>query len=351
MNSRLFKTLFECIIFVLFILFTSCKDDPVTSSNPAGINSYDDIIITKVSSNDTILNVYGLNLTSMKYRFMTNIGLGLSKCYSNKILLGKIGGAFYYSNAYVFDILSGAYTTIPRGNYYPFYYSISPDARKILFTTDADNYLVLSNPDGTWMKELSKDIRGTENLAEFSKDSKWIAFVEKDQNYQSAIYIIDTSGSTKMKVIDINEPLSGDTFDWSPDNKTIVFSNKNSSSKENICKVNTDGTGYVNLTNSNFHQRYPQFSPDGQYIAFTELASSGITDVIYMRMDGTAIINITNTPNQHESSPTWSPDSKKILYRKAPSMGGYGNFYVYDIATTNSVVIDSVFNVDWNYTK
>lgn len=350
MNSKHFLVFFESIILILLISLSSCKDNSV-NSNQGVITASDDIIITKSSVNDSANKIYGLNLSSMKLRYLTNIGLNLTKCYSGKILLGKIGGAFYYSSAYVFDILSGAYTTIPRGNYYPCYFSLSPDAKKILFTCDVENLLVIANADGTGIRELSKDIRGTEYLAEFSRDGRQIAFVEKNQSYQSAIYVIDTSGNNKTFVINIESPSSGDTFDWSPDNKTIVFSNKNSSAKENICKVNTDGTGYINLTNSNFNQVRPEFSPDGQYIAFEELGSSGITDIMYMKADGSGIVNISNTASEHESQPSWSPDGKKILYCKPLLYGGINNYYVYDINTQSSVKIDSVFNANWNYTR
>jgi dipeptidyl aminopeptidase/acylaminoacyl peptidase len=333
-------------IYLLLVLLSSCSNDnPV--SNPPITTGKDDIILTK-NPHDSTVNVYGLNLSTMKQRYITNLGIGISNVFNNKVLLAMFG-YYYFKDINLFDINTNVYNTIPIYSDYPFYLSLSPDASKVLYTTDEGNMLVVINSNGTNRRIFSTDIRGTETLAEFSPDGKQIAFVEKNSSYQSAIYIIDTSGNNKFKVMNISEPISGDRLGWSPDCKTIAFANKTIAVRNNIWKVNIDGSDSVNLTNYEYYESNPAFSPDGHYIAFVRYGSSGYTDIMYMKSDGSNIINLTNTPNEHEHMPSWSPDGKKIMYYKG--LGGFNRFYIYDIASQNIVQIDTVFNAFWNYTK
>lgn len=350
MIIKIINTNFYLILFLIITLSFSCEDDVINNNGNPVYTFDDDIIVTKYKLNDTIMRIYGIKLSDMKLRYITNIGFCYSKCYEGRIILANFNQYCLYP-AYIFNLKSGSYSLIPIGNYYPFYYDISPDASKILFTTDAGNYLVVVNADGTGMREFSQDIRGTETLVSFSRDGNKIAFIEKNQNYKSVIYTIDTSGNNKNVVLDIEEPNNSDCLSWSLDNRTIVFSNKNSSFKYNICKVNIDGTGYTNLTNSNNHQLRPEFSPDGLHIAFEDLGLTGIKDIIIMNPDGSNQVNITNTVSVHENRPCWSPDGKKILYYKSLEYGGLNNCYIYDINTKSTVVIDTVLNAVWVYSK
>jgi hypothetical protein len=351
MNIKIAKSNYYLVLILIITFFLSCKDNSVNNNgNPINYAFDDDIIVTKFKLNDTIMRIYGIKLSDMKLRYITNIGFCFSKCYVGKIILANFS-QYCLSPAYIFNLKTGSYSLIPVSNYYPYYYALSPDASKVLFTTDAGNYLIVLNVDGTGMREISQDIRGTETLAEFSRDGSKIAFIEKNQNYKSVIYTIDTSGNNKNVVLDIEEPDNSDRLSWSPDNKTIVFSNKNSSFKYNICKVNINGTGYTNLTNSNNHQLRPEFSPDGLYIVFEDLGSTGIKDIIVMNPDGSNQVNITNTASVNEFFSSWSPDGKKILYSKSLEYGGLNNCYIYDINTKSTIVIDSVLNALWVYSK
>lgn len=333
-------------VLILLLTLASCSNDnPVNNSPVSGL--FDDIILTK-NPHDSALFIYGLNLSTMQQRYITDMGIVSSNVYNNKFLLGKIG-YYSYAEIYLYDLKTNVYNLIPRGTEAPYYVTLSPDANKVLYTTDQNNLLVVLNSDGTNSRIFSTDIRGTETLAEFSPDGKQIVFVEKNSSYQSAIYTIDTSGNNKFKVVDISEPGSSARLSWSPDKKSIAFANKTTSTRNNIWKVNTDGSGMINLTNNEYRESNPLFSPDGQYIAFVRYGSSGISDIMYMKIDGSNIINLTNTADVHEYEPSWSPDSKKIMYYKG--LGGINRFYVYDITTQNVVQADTIFTAYWNYTK
>lgn len=330
-------------IILLFITLASCNNNNPVNNTPV-TNSFDDIILTK-NPHDSALYVYGLNLGTMKQRYITDKGFAISNVYNNKVLLANMG-YFYLRDIYLYDIKTNLYNSIPIGSDYPVYISLSPDASKLLYTTDAGDMLVVLNSDGTNRRVFSTVMSGRETLAEFSPDGKKIAFVERNP---SAIYTIDTSGNNKFKVTDISEQNSGAKLAWSPDGKTITFVRMNTSNFDNIWKINVDGSGLVNLTNYVYHESNPIFSPDGQYIAYMQYGYSGIPDVVYMKSDGSNKINLNNTPTEYETFPSWSPDGKKIMYHTGS--GGSYRFLLYDLATQTTVQADTAFTAYWNYTK
>lgn len=348
MIIKIVKINLYLILFLAVTLSLSCKDNSVSNSGePGNYTTDDDIIITKIKLNDTILKIYGLRLSDMKLRYITNIGFCYSKCYSDKFIITNFN-QYCLSPAYLFNLKTGGYSLIPIGNYYSYNYDISPDADKVLFTTDEGNYLVVVNADGTGMREFSQDIRGTETLVRFSRDGSKIAFIEKNINYKSVIYTIDTSGNNKSAVLNIEEPNNDGCLSWSPDNKIIVFGNKNSSFVYNICKVNIDGSGYINLTNSNNQQYRPEISPDGLHIVFEEIDNASY-EIKIMDIDGSNMINITNTPTSNEHMPSWSPDGKKVMYCQSIDYGGLNNCCIYDLNTKGTIVVDTVLNAFWVY--
>jgi Tol biopolymer transport system component len=345
---RITQNVITYIILILIIVFSfSCKENAVNNSGIPYTND-DDIILTKGRISDTILRVYGLRLSDMRLRYIASVGICYSNCYMGKIIAINFSQYCFRPN-YLLNVMTGGYSEIPIGNYYPVHFSFSPDANKILFTTDGGNYLVVANADGTGMKELSQDMRGTETLAEFSRDGSMIAFMEKNINYKTILCTIDTSGNNKNVILDIEEPNSGDNLSWSPDNKSVVFANRTSAYKYNIFFINIDGTGYKNLTNSDWHQFRPEFSPDGLHVAYEELNASDY-DIMMVNSDGSDIKNITNTPSENEHFPSWSPDGKKLMYQKTIDRG-FIRYYIYDLSTHNSVYVDSIVSARWVYSR
>ena len=84
---------------------------------------------------------------------------------------------------------------------------------------------------------------------------------------------------------------------------------------DDICVVNTDGTGLATLAGGSGCQMYPRWSPDGSKIVFAESApgEKDPADVWVVNADGTGKRQLTKGPirNLH---PAWSPDGKQIAY-------------------------------------
>ena len=57
---------------------------------------------------------------------------------------------------------------------------------------------------------------------------------------------------------------------------------------------------------------------DKGWIAYGTRSATGDWDIFLMRPDGSGSHNITNTPETNEVAPRFSPDGKKMLYRRLP---------------------------------
>jgi TolB protein len=113
-----------------------------------------------------------------------------------------------------------------------------------------------------------------------------------------ALFVVNADGSDLRELTpwSLN---AGDSPDWSPDGKQILFKAPASVQHGNLYTIATDGTGLHRLTN------YPartavflgSFSPDGRWITFAKSA-----DVFVMRVDGTGARQVSRGVS------AWSPD-------------------------------------------
>ena len=104
-----------------------------------------------------------------------------------------------------------------------------------------------------------------------------------------------------------------DTYDLSPDGKTIAFTVTTYNMDENkgntdIYLVKSDGSNLRTLKNSDKNESGPKFSPDGKTIAFTR--GGNIWTCNYDGSDERQITDISTGA----SGIVWSPDGTKILF-------------------------------------
>lgn len=79
-----------------------------------------------------------------------------------------------------------------------------------------------------------------------------------------------------------------------------------------LYSVGTDGSGLEQLTNREINLSWqPAASPDGKKIAYV-VEKEGRSDLQVMNLDGSGNVNLTDT-NKGYWSPTWSPDGKTIV--------------------------------------
>ncbi len=191
-------------------------------------------------------------------------------------------------------------------------YKWSPDNKRIAYT--------MNNPDTEEEKKNKKEKRDMKVL---------------DTNYKySHLYTItiekDSKGERNVKRL-----TSGDfhinSFDWSPDGKTIAFEHQIFSSPDvwstnNISSVPSDGGMITSLVSWKGADRFPRYSPDGKWLAFT--SDNGDPKwafhayVYIMPAQGGEPKRLASTPDSNVSQFfvkffDWSYDSKEINVTEA----------------------------------
>jgi TolB protein len=220
--------------------------------------------------------------------------------------------------------------------------SLDQHKTKIAYTLNENNddLICVMDHDGSNEKKLTKGITPC-----WSPDGRKIAFAaEKDGNWD--IYYMNADGTEITRLT--THPAEDVYPSWSPDGSMIAFNSERSGSSQ-IWRTNvTDGDGkdawgynLTQLTKDTPHKRVNNFhswSPNGLWLAF-EADRDRDDPEIYLAnaVDGTNQQRLTFTRALDEV-PSWSPDSKKILFSSdmhdEPQSRNY-DIYIMDIDGSN----------------
>jgi dipeptidyl aminopeptidase/acylaminoacyl peptidase len=166
----------------------------------------------------------------------------------------------------------------------------------------------------------------------WSTDGKWIAYVSMQDSGRGDIYLVSPDGSS-------NVPLAETTADeaspvWAPDSEQLAFIERTAAGPR-LLVMDLQPRTLRELTSMDATNL--QWSPNGQYIAF-------VADPLQLRRDerrdnldifiiptrgGPVRLLTPGTPRFRDSSPSWSPDSKYIVY--ASEETGFSNLNIVDI--------------------
>lgn len=183
--------------------------------------------------------------------------------------------------------------------------TVSPDGKKIIFTSMRDGDLDLYSMDknGKNVKRLTTEL-GYDGGAFFSPDSKQIVFrayhpkteaeiaryklrlsedLIEPNNFE--IWVMNADGTNKRQVTKLGAASFAPFF--TPDGKKIIFCTNNFASdprKRNfdLALINVDGTGLERVTFEETFDGFPMFSPDGKKLVFASnrnAAKTGDTNV------------------------------------------------------------------------
>lgn len=183
--------------------------------------------------------------------------------------------------------------------------TVSPDGKKIIFTSTRDGDLDLYSMDanGKNVKRLT-DALGYDGGAFFSPDSKQIVFRAYHPKSQAEIarykqrlsedliepnnfevWTMNADGTNKRQITKLGAASFAPFF--TPDGKRIIFCTNYFATDQrkrnfDLAMINVDGTGLERITFNETFDGFPMFSPDGKKLVFASnrnAAKTGDTNV------------------------------------------------------------------------
>jgi TolB protein len=203
---------------------------------------------------------------------------------------------------------------------------VQKTAMQITFESTRDgNFEIYSmNDDGTNVVRLTRS-EGWSRFPAWSPDGSVIVFSSNRKHRGGfELYTISPDSALNFPTVITETRNVNVRANWSPDGKQLVFHSSRGGPYE-IWKMNADGSGAVNLTNSDKLEDEPAWSPDGRKIAFVVNTGENTSDIWVMDTDGSHWEQLTHGENQGNYSPSWSPDSSQIVYIS----GNYPDAQVY----------------------
>lgn len=228
-------------------------------------------------------------------------------------------------------------TNDPANDVFPAW---SPDGAKITFSSDradAGNLDVyVMNADGSGVTRLT-NAPGEDRGTSWTSDGQTIVFHssrDRDATHTFDIFTMNPDGTNQTKIFTNGSAayVCGDST-----NGTIVFNSSGNPLGTNpdgdfeIFTMNMTGGDVFQVTNNTVLDSGPKWSPDCSMISYNSFDAGGSLDVHRINADGTGDVNLTNTPGVFDAFSAWSPDGTRIVFSSNRDV----NFEIYTMSAVD----------------
>ena len=216
----------------------------------------------------------------------------------------------------------------------------SPDGSQISFASDradAGNLDVyVMNADGSGVTQLTNS-PGEDRGTSWTSDGEIIVFHSarfRDASHSFDLMTMNADG-TNQQILFPNASagyVCGDS-----ETGVVVFNSSGDPLGTNperdfeIFTVNLDGTGAEQLTFNTVLDSGPKWSPDCSTISYNSLDAGGSLDIHRINADGSGDVNLTNTPGVFDAFSAWSPDGQLIVFSSNRDV----NFEIYTMSAVD----------------
>ncbi len=210
--------------------------------------------------------------------------------------------------------------------------SFSPDGKYLAFSWDGEKRdntdIYIKEIDGEGMRRLTTS-PAIESDAAWSPEGRSIAFFRFTEG-SGAIFMMPSLGGVERKITDISPlrppQLQRGEISWSPDGKTLAFSDRTSLTEPMEIVLLTLETGerrrLASPVPDSAGDLTPVFSPDGKTILFNRSAGAdGDRDIYQIPVTGGEPRKITSL-NAFLTDADWLPDGKGIVYSTFSGLWG-----------------------------
>jgi hypothetical protein len=218
------------------------------------------------------------------------------------------------SNIYTMGADGSAQTRITSFNGDELYPAWSPDGTRVAFQQDPGLHpeIWTSKADGTDLRRLTNNSADDLHPA-WSPDATRIVFASDRQapgGNLSDLYVMNGADGSGAVNITNTPGIDEDFPAWSPNGSRIAFSRDG-----DIATVAPNGTGLVMLTATERREFEPDWSPNNAQLVFRTGINSD-DEIFKMNADGSGVTNLTNTGPAVEERPVWAPAGNKIAFTK-----------------------------------
>jgi len=198
----------------------------------------------------------------------------------------------------------------------------SPNLKYIAFRERLSGNLAILEPETGKTRRLTNKEYGLywgerANFPVFSPDGKVIAYTWYDKDLVCGLRLFDME-SSKIRVLLENEDfLRLQAFEWSPDGKAIVLLIKTVDKELMLClyRIEEDTLTQLKSFDEHFSPVKIAFSPNGRYIAYDHYGSSNrnYRSIFTIDLEYNKVYELVTHPSENFVC-GWSPDGSQLVF-------------------------------------